>query len=1042
LKGLILGAGREPPDESGRVPLPRCLLTDPFGGRVMDWQLAAFKAVGLDDITFVGGYRIEEVGALYPELKYAYNPEWETSGVLESFYHARQEIHGGLLVSYADIVYGATACRDLMSGHEGVSIAVDRSWSREKLADTNSNILHKNLVIIDDDQVTDIGFLNPGLDISGEFVGLTYLGEMAVPVLNEFLENEYPQLAGKPFEQAEDIRKGYLTDLLRHLIAKGVPIRAVDIGSDWAEMEDVSKFAKYVLSTKSNTLDRLSYVVKSGKFCDQDVVTVREWAEAPNDVCHRIQNQFNGAAIAVRSSALIEDSWKASKAGAFTSILNVDSGDFESVRSAIDEVVASYQKYEDSANLDNQVLVQEQVTSVAMSGVVFTRDIESGAPYYVINYDDETAKTDSVTHGVSGQIKTVMVNRSAYQKVRDSRHSKLLGVIREIEEVTGCKALDIEFALNTDHEVYILQARPIAIQVGIDRFSEIEIEHELARINGYLREKFKPATDLFGETTVLADMPDWNPAEMIGVHPRPLAASLYYYLIMNTAWRDARGKIGYHNPRPRSLMVSIGGHPYVDVRCSFNNLLPAGLEPSLAEKLVNHYIAELQNDPSKHDKIEFEICFTCLDFQFEEDSNRLLKAGFSKQEVHALKQALNTLTNRIVCGEVCPFEELESDLVILQERTRIAVRSLETPEGILEAIDTMLEDCIKYGTIPFSILARYAFISNSLLRSLVARGVLTEAQHFEFLNSIDTVASEMVLDLNREMDSTKSLKEFLQKYGHLRPGTYEISSLRYDEAPDIYFRFSDQYQGAEKAVLTEDTEKLFSLSKAQEETIAELIVSSGFTFSVDEMFEFMKKAIAMREFGKFHFTRTVSEILLQLQALGEHYGLTRDDISYVGIEWFKRSIWCVETYPFAEQLKHAVDKGRGSFQASKAIKLPHIIFSSEDIYAFDLPTARPNFVTSKQVIAPLFPLGADSTPRGLDGRIVLVEGADPGYDWIFAHNIAGLITKYGGAASHMTIRAAEFGIPAAIGCGEGYFNKLENASSVELNCAAKKINVL
>ena len=55
----------------------------------MDWQLAAFKNVGIEDITFIGGYRIEEVGALYPELKYAYNPEWETSGVLESFYHAR-----------------------------------------------------------------------------------------------------------------------------------------------------------------------------------------------------------------------------------------------------------------------------------------------------------------------------------------------------------------------------------------------------------------------------------------------------------------------------------------------------------------------------------------------------------------------------------------------------------------------------------------------------------------------------------------------------------------------------------------------------------------------------------------------------------------------------------------------------------------------------------------------------------------------------------------------------------------------------------------
>ena len=28
---------------------------------------------------------------------------------------------------------------------------------------------------------------------------------------------------------------------------------------------------------------------------------------------------------------------------------------------------------------------------------------------------------------------------------------------------------------------------------------------------------------------------------------------------------------------------------------------------------------------------------------------------------------------------------------------------------------------------------------------------------------------------------------FLEKYGHLRPGTYDISSYRYDEKPDLYF---------------------------------------------------------------------------------------------------------------------------------------------------------------------------------------------------------------------------------------------------------------
>ena len=46
------------------------------------------------------------------------------------------------------------------------------------------------------------------------------------------------------------------------------------------------------------------------------------------------------------------------------------------------------------------------------------------------------------------------------------------------------------------------------------------------------------------------------------------------------------------------------------------------------------------------------------------------------------------------------------------------------------------------------------------------------------------------------------------------------------------------------------------------------------------------------------------------------------------------------------------------------------------------------------------------------------------FDWIFTFKIKGLITKFGGAASHMAIRCAEFQIPAAIGCGEIIFNEL------------------
>ena len=74
-------------------------------------------------------------------------------------------------------------------------------------------------------------------------------------------------------------------------------------------------------------------------------------------------------------------------------------------------------------------------------------------------------------------------------------------------------------------------------------------------------------------------------------------------------------------------------------------------------------------------------------------------------------------------------------------------------------------------------------------------------------------------------------------------------------------------------------------------------------------------------------------------------------------------------------------------------------------------------------------------PYDLDDKIVIIRAADPGYDWIFGHKIAGLITEYGGIASHMAIRAAEFGLPAAIGCGAKLLNSIRGSQKIELDCA-------
>ena len=57
----------------------------------------------------------------------------------------------------------------------------------------------------------------------------------------------------------------------------------------------------------------------------------------------------------------------------------------------------------------------------------------------------------------------------------------------------------------------------------------------------------------------------------------------------------------------------------------------------------------------------------------------------------------------------------------------------------------------------------------------------------------------------------------------------------------------------------------------------------------------------------------------------------------------------------------------------------------------------------------------------------------------FSKNIAGLVTKYGGAASHMAIRCAEFSIPAAIGCGEQIYRYVKSTAKLTLDCKHEKI---
>mgnify|MGYP006121593327 FL=1 len=132
-------------------------------------------------------------------------------------------------------------------------------------------------------------------------------------------------------------------------------------------------------------------------------------------------------------------------------------------------------------------------------------------------------------------------------------------------------------------------------------------------------------------------------------------------------------------------------------------------------------------------------------------------------------------------------------------------------------------------------------------------------------------------------------------------------------------------------------------------------------------------------------------------------------------------------------IMNTIDKNIKESELNKIIKLPEIIVEKENAYVGASVVSIPNFVTEQNITSKILFL-ENKIKNNLDNKIILLENADPGFDFIFNFKICGLITKYGGANSHMTIRCNELNIPAAIGCGDVIFEKIKLADKINLNC--------
>ena len=127
--------------------------------------------------------------------------------------------------------------------------------------------------------------------------------------------------------------------------------------------------------------------------------SVEELKLSQNTIIRNIQSNLSKKII-IRSSFFLEDSKKFSMAGEFEGSSNIKNNK-KNIKNAIKKILVQYKKKskKKSHYLQSEIIFQNYISKSIFSGVLTNFCIKDGSNYFVVNYDDVSGSTDTVTSG-------------------------------------------------------------------------------------------------------------------------------------------------------------------------------------------------------------------------------------------------------------------------------------------------------------------------------------------------------------------------------------------------------------------------------------------------------------------------------------------------------------------------------------------------------------------------------------------------------------------------------------------------------------------
>ena len=239
MKAVIVAAGRGSRLRHLTRDRPKTtLLID--GRSLIDRQLDDLRALGIDDITIVTGYRAEMLQL--PGVTTRHNGDYANNNILHSLMYAERDLDDDVIVSYSDIVYDRAVLERLLAADGDLLAVCDAAWMASYVGRLDHPLEQAEKVVIENGRICRIGKHLGADEADGEFIGLMRFSRTAADLLRTTFAELLGTHAGQPFQASQRFENAYLTDMLQELIDRGHEVRPVMIEGGWSEIDTIEDF--------------------------------------------------------------------------------------------------------------------------------------------------------------------------------------------------------------------------------------------------------------------------------------------------------------------------------------------------------------------------------------------------------------------------------------------------------------------------------------------------------------------------------------------------------------------------------------------------------------------------------------------------------------------------------------------------------------------------------------------------------------------------------------------------------------------------------